>query len=143
MKVWNYCVIMVGLVFLFQMAGIDLGLNGFEDLLGMASGKVPITASAIWNALFGSVGAGILTVSVTISIVAGFFARAQLENLIILPFITGTLVLFAQVASAIMNYSLAGDSNLDKFVASLLTLIFAPLLVGFIISLVEFFRGTD
>jgi len=139
MKLWNYIFIITGLVFLINLAGIDIGTTGIETIIGMITGEVDISISSFWNNLF-KPDLGILATIVTGSVIAGFFARGQLENFIILPFILTTLVLFAQVFTAIISYASKDGAT---WIASIITLIFGALLIGFILALLEFFRGTD
>lgn len=143
MKLWNYIFIITGLVFLINLAGIDIGTTGIETIIGMVQGEVDISVASFWNNLF-KPDLGILATIVTGSVIAGFFARGQLENFIILPFILTTLVLFAQVFTAIISYaSKDGAIGEPTWIASIITLIFGALLIGFILALLEFFRGTD
>jgi hypothetical protein len=139
MKLWNYIFIITGLVFLINLAGIDIGTTGIETIIGMIKGEVDISVSSFWNNLF-KPDLGILVTIVTGSVIAGLFARAQLENFIILPFILTTLVLFAQVFTAIISYASKDGAT---WISSIVTLIFGALLIGFILALLEFFRGTD
>ncbi len=143
----------VGLLLLLQFAGLPNGTTGqIFELIGVTFNEdnsinsSTTSASDYFDVLFRDTGdsslAGILvTIGSAIGAVAiGLFTRARLENLILLPFITGTLVLFISAFISIINYSI---SQGVPWIAALISIIFVPFTVGFIISLGEFFRGTD
>ncbi len=144
MKVWNYVVIMIGMMIVLELAGIDVGSAQIFGLIGLSFNAlgdvsgVTLSANNFFNALFGNtglligLGAGL--------VVASFFTKAKPENLILLPFITGTLVLFIQVNNAIISRMVSIG---DVWAASLMVVFLVPFAVGFIVSLGEFFRGTD
>lgn len=137
MKVWNYVIISVGLVLLFKFAGIDYGANSILNLVGIGTDSVSISTGNLWNAILGSSG---ILIGIVVGVVVGVFTRSSPENYIILPLITGTLGAFIQAFVGLMQYSLA---NYSGWVSGIVLLILAPFTVGYILSLVEFFRGTD
>ena len=147
MKVWKYVVVFTGMIMFLYMAGIKTGADPlfnalglvFEDGIGFTSVKLSI--SAFFNFLF-STSTGILATLAAIgaTIVATFATRAKPENLILLPFITGVLVIFLSTIVGVIQYSISLGQG---WVSGLIILVLTPLGVGFITSLGEFFRGTD
>ncbi len=136
-KVWNYVVIAAGLVLLFKMAGIDYGANSILTVLGLGTASVSIGTAGFWNTILGSAG---ILIGIIAGVVVGFFTRSAPENYIILPLITGTLGAFIQAFVGLMQYSIA---NYPVWIYSIIILILGPFTIGFLVALVEFFRGTD
>ena len=147
MKVWKYVVIFTGMSMLLTLSGAQTPLTSLFNALGIAfeSGtgftSVTLSFSAFFDFLFGTT-AGILTTiaAVTATIATGFFTRAKPENLILVPFITGALVLFVSSLNSVIQTAIAGGQG---WITSIILLIVTPLGIGFITSMAEFFRGTD
>jgi len=91
--------------------------------------------------IFGT--AGILTALALAggALLTGIFARYTLENLILLPFIVGTLSLFISCFNSITNYAI--QQSYPTWVTAVIVMIFLPTTAGLAIALIEFFRGTD
>ena len=136
MKVWNYIIISVGLAFLFEIAGMPVATSLLE-YLGLSATGFSIKTAAIWLAIFG--GAGVL-VGIIAGVGIGYLTKSPAENYIILPFITGGIVLFLSTFIGIVNYAIG---NFPGWIATVTTFIMGILGVGFVIACVEFFRGTD
>ena len=138
MKVWNYIFIMVGISILFELSGI-LGSDGVLTAIGYSRVGEQIffdfsVSSFLTNIL------GVLAGAIAGGIIVGFFTRSSPENYILLGLVTGgTLTLFVQTIYGIIQASL----STEPWIASIVILIAGPLLVGFMLSLAEFFRGTD
>lgn len=137
MKVWNYVIISIGMVLLFKFAGIDYGATAIIDLFGITTSEMAIGTSAFWDSVFSSSG---ILIGITAGIVIGAFTRTSPENYIILPIITGTLGGLIQSFVGIVAYS---SANYASWVSGIILLIMAPFTAGYILALVEFFRGTD
>jgi len=148
MKVWNYVFLSVGLIVLLQMAGLPNGAGGqLLDAIGLTFNvdntvaTATPTAAGFFQTLFGE-NTGLLTALLASAgaVLVGLFTKAKPENLILLPLITGTLVLFLSTFTAIMSYSIANSAT---WVSAVMVLFLLPFSVLFILSLAEFFRGTD
>lgn len=137
MRIFKYIFMMTGLILLLEFAGIPTGAEALIDFVGIATSGTGITTSDFWNAIFGSSG---ILIGLAIGVTIGILTRAPPENFIILPLITGSLGFFASSFVSIMIYSIA---NYEIWVSSLIVLIFGPLTIGYLLSLVDFFRGTD
>lgn len=137
MKVWNYIFICVTLVLVLAIGGISTGLDGILTLIGidLTEGSTGST-SPFRDAILGSAG---ILVGITLGIIIGGLTRTTPENYIILPFITGVLGLFVDTFIKIINYA----KDLEPWIFGIVLIIFAPLMVGYYLAMVEFFRGTD
>ncbi|HEC39998.1 hypothetical protein LCGC14_0509430 [marine sediment metagenome] len=149
-KVWKYVVITIGLILILRLAGLPTGADPLFRLMGVsfnAAGNfenVTTTASGFYDVLFQNVGdlQGILItiVAATAGVIAGLLTRAKPENLILLPLITTTLVLFLMTTVSIMNYAISLGQT---WVAGIIVIFLLPFTIGFVLALAEFFRGTD
>ena len=137
MKVYNYSFLMIGMVLLFEMAGVETGASSLLDILGIGTNTFTLTTSTFRNAILGSAG---ILIGIGAGILIGTMTRSSPENFIILPFIIGTLGLFIQSFGSILVWIVGQDFG---WIKSILILILAPLTVMYLFSLVEFFRGTD
>jgi len=150
MKVWKYVFITLGLITFLKLAGLPTGADALFNLVGISfdsSGNVvnvTTTASGFFNVLFQDRGTtlGILALLVAAvgGVIAGLFTRAKPENLILLPLITTTLVLFLMTTVSIMQYTISLG---QAWVSAILVIFLLPFTIGFILALAEFFRGTD
>lgn len=157
MKVWNYVFIAISMMLFLTFLGFQTGFTSLFNIIGFHSTteavnnssvlvieNVTTSASGIFHNLFGD-GAdisGLLLALVAAggSIIVGLFAKADVENLILLPFITGTLVLFLETFVSIMNFAIG---TFPGWATAVVLVVFIPFTVGFVIALAEFFRGTD
>lgn len=135
-RVYTYTMIAVAIILMFQFfLGWDVGAQSISDLLNLAQGD--ISFGDFVNGLFGSV-TGILTLTgLALGLTVGLLLRGQLENFMILPFITSTLFAMIGVFTALLQ-------NADQFGqpwSALFTLLLVPFMIGYVISLLEFFRG--
>ena len=150
MKVWNYVFIAISMMLVLTFLGFKTGMTPLLDLVGFSYsqetqtfGNMTISNSNITDVLFGGASlSGILAVLAIAAgaVIVGLFSKASTENLILLPFITGTLVLFIQTFVYIMNYAIG---NFPTWASAVVIVVFAPFTIGFVIALAEFFRGSD
>ena len=157
MKVWNYMFIALTMILFLTFFGFETGFSPIFELVGFNSTivdtgnstvlqieSVTTSDSNIFNTLFSLVEGtfGLLTaLGLALGAIAvGFFVRAKPENLILLPFITATLVLFVQTFVGVMSYSV---SNFPTWATAVIVIILLPFTVGYIVAMAEFFRGTD
>jgi len=138
MRVFNYIILIIGMIALFEMAGIPTGVSSILSFVGVdINTGSTTTTSGLFNNIFGING---ILIGLGVGIAVGFITKAQPENFIILPLITGSFVFFAGAFISIINYSVATHA---LWVSSIIILILGVLTVGYVVSLVEFFRGTD
>lgn len=134
-RVYMFVMIAVALTFLLPLAGINTGSQSITDLFLVATGQM--TVSDFADSLFSNT-LGLLTlVAVVAGIAIGFVLKGQIENFIILPFITGTLFTTAGAfTSIILKFN-----DFEPWIGSVVILLMGMFLAGYIITLVEFFRG--
>lgn len=133
MKLWNYIFISVLLALLFSFAGIPVGgtLLGY---IGVSATDFTLDNSTFWITITTLLAAG-----VGAGIAIGFITKAQSENYVVLPFISvGALTFFVSFAGII-----GAASDIGGWVFKITLLILAPLMVGFALALMDYFRGTD
>jgi hypothetical protein len=149
-KAWKYIVVTLGLILILRLAGLPTGADPLFRLIGVSFDSVgnfenvTTTATGFYDVLFKNTGdvQGILItiVAATAGVIAGLLTRAKPENLILLPLITTTLVLFLMTTVSIMNYAIALGQT---WIAAIIVIFLLPFTIGFILTLAEFFRGTD
>jgi len=145
MKLWRYIILITTIIILFEILGINitglttlLGVFGITQVAGVWSFNFGL--SSFTNSVFGVAAGILLGVGAVGTIIAGFYARSVSENYIILPFIVGTLFLFTAAFTNIIKWALTIP---NQVVGIPIFIIFGVLAVGYIVALVEFFRGTD
>jgi len=116
----------------------------FFDLIGFSfeGGASEMTDGQIWKSLLGSAGILIALVGTLGFVIAGLITRAIPENYILLPFLTGTLIMFIQTFVAVIN-EVKGAVGASDWVYAVVAIIFVPITIGFVVASAEWFRGTD
>ena len=138
MKVWNYLIITTGMMFILALAGFHIGVvDNLLQTLHLTTNTQDIGSSGLYDYIFGIGGILILGIA---GMIVGFFTQARLENFVILPLIAAQLVAWLSCLVGIMSYANATFSGVISLV---IIAILGPLTVGYLIALVEFFRGTD
>lgn len=113
-----------------------LTTTGFTNIRESNSGINSF--SAFYTSLFGGAGATGILIGLGVGIIASLLTRGAVENFIVLPFITGTLGLFLGTFYSVIF--LAGGISQD-FLRIPITLLAGAFSIGYIITMVEFFRG--
>ena len=149
MKVWNYVVITLGLLALFDYAGLITDGGGVLTLMGFVRDGGSITFdpgfSTFFNFAYSNIaelGLGVLAGLGLAGIAIGTFAKGKLENFIILPIITTVLVLFVGGMKQIVQDSLA-EGAMPVWIGGVIAFIGLVYIGGFLVALYEHFRGTD
>ena len=135
MKVWNYFYIGLTILVLLDLFGIlggtgVLGLVGFERV----GDDIKFNFSAL-TATFLAVLVGATAASIAI----GYFTKASMENYILIPIITGTL--FGLIAAFVSIWTVA--ASYPGYIKAVLAVIMIPFIGGYLLALLEWFRGTD
>ena len=144
-KVYTYMIMALSIMLIMTFLGMETGFTNLFEIVGFSfsSGEISaidIGTSSLYDSLF-SWDWGVLLAAIGGSIAIGLIAKFSGENLILLPFVTGTLVLFLQTFAGIMNQVITG--SYDAWVAAVVVTIFLPITIGMVVSLAEWFRGTD
>ena len=141
MKFWNYVMLTTGLALILELAGLPIA-SGLLAHIGITTTGLTIKTAALWVAIFG--GTGIL-IGLGTGIAIGYITKSSPENFIILPLIIGSGTFFLSTLIAISSAAWGrfpiGSSYV--WISYITTVLMGLLSVGFAISCVEFFRGTD
>lgn len=134
---YTYTVVMVGMIILLEIMGIPTGTTAVLNFIGIdINTGVNVDTSSLRTLVFTTILAGVILAAITI----GVITRAQPENYVILPIITFFFVLFIGFFWNVIDYAYATGS---VWGARVVLLILAPIGVGWFLSVVEFFRGSD
>ena len=135
MKVWYYVLMSAFLGLLFEMAGIPVGSEVLR-YIGISATGTGIKTSGMYLSIFATGG---FLIGIGAAIIIGTFTRTSPENYIILGFITAGLTVFTSTFIGIINVT----ATYSTWLRSIILLILGPLTIGYVLSMVEFFRGTD
>jgi hypothetical protein len=132
-KVYNYMILSVGLVLLMKFAGIPTGADSLLIYMGYADNASQISTGTFFLAV-----AALFAIGVVSGITISFFTKTSSESYLIAPIALGIFTVISSTFVSIINYT-----NNMGFVNYLVWLIFAPLLIGFGIAIIQFWRGTE
>jgi len=136
MKTYNYIFIMVGLMILLSFAGIDTTSGYVLGKLNIIDNPENIQGGGLNKEL----GAIFLAIAVG-GIAIGFLTKSSPEIYLIAPF-AAILILFLGDVISIITY-MKGNYPESVWMYRLTLLVLGSIAVGFIISVVEWWRGTD
>lgn len=135
MRLITYLFIVIGIMALFNLAGLDTAGSVVASQLGLKEGNLSaFTGSVIYIAM---VAALVLLAGVT-GVIIGIFGRSMSEVAI-----TATLAtpLFAFVGDlVVISTSASAEGGIIGYVVFL---IMAPLIVGYAFAVYDWIRGTD
>ncbi|MCK9371136.1 hypothetical protein M0R04_14585 [Candidatus Dojkabacteria bacterium] len=112
------------------LTNVGLGHNITDSSL-----DVKLNNNPFWDLIFGTAGVLVL-VTLGATIAASFFTSARLENYIVLPFILG-----GEIFTGVFIDVVFLAQSFPNYIRLPLTLLATIFLVGYITSLVEYFRG--
>lgn len=142
-RMMYYIITAIVLTMMLNLFSMDTQNDeGILDIVGLAGFKEDNTnldygAADFFTRLFGS-AAGILIVAGALGGIAlTFFSKSPQENFLILPFVTIVLVVFV---GALWNTIIA-SSSYDNWIRIPIIVFMGPFTVGYILTMVEFFRG--
>ena len=133
-RVYTYLIIIIVLTMVLTTMGVPTAFNETLSHFGLSVNDQTISSSSFWNSLFSTTGILILT---GVGIAIGFITKSSPENFIILPLITGSMVGWASAFYSIINYG----KELGGWVSPLILILMGAISVGYLFSLIEFFRG--
>jgi len=147
-RTYTYIVIAITIMLVMTFVGLPNGFATTAGLVGFSfdnstgqieNVSVDISDSDVYDSLF-NLTAGIL-ILIGGAIAIGYLTKSPIENIILLEFLVAVLALFVSTFGQIMNSVITGTSPM--WLVALIITIFLPITVGLIISLAEWFRGTD
>lgn len=134
MRIYYYLVIITGLMALFAIAGIPTPTSYVLNTLNILNIE-NITNTSFYTAIvaiFIAVGAG--------GVLIGYFTKTSPESYLLGSFMAAIMVLFIGDMISIVSVLKGYGQTWMYYVA---WLIMSPLIVGYIISLIDYWRGTD
>ena len=134
MKVYYFLTIIVGLMILFNIAGISTTTGYVLNYLDIVDNPQNLQNTNLYSIII-----GIFITAVVGGIVIGYFTKSSPESYLVAP-LAGILVLF--VGDIISIYSYVNGLGID-WIKYIVMMILIPLALGYIISIVEWWRGTD
>ena len=141
-RIYTYITIMMGLSILLAMAGIYTGSTVLLNSIGLKVGAAGVStlADVKIGLIFSSLSA-VLVLGGIATIIIGFYTKSSSESVQFAGF-TITLLGFIADLIGIVNYAIT-TSGSSSWISALIVLIYAPLIVGYIVSMVSFWRGND
>lgn len=141
MKVYYYLTIIIGLMVLFNAAGYTMPSGGIVNTLVLSddnsgTGRLQNIQNSNFLSLFLTAVAAVTGVG----IVAGLFVSLPPINYLIGAFLSSIIGLFLIDVLWLYGKMVETGATWQVFLA---TSIFAPLIIGFIISAVEWWQGVD
>ena len=137
-KLYTYIIICIGLIVLFNLAGLQtfggtilekIGITSIENISGFQSGLAYTAMYALLITITG-LAAG--------SIIASFFGKTISTDLAYGTFATSLLILFI---ADLVSMTVALQTETPTWIAALVSLIMLPFIVGFIITIVDWMKG--
>ena len=136
MKLWTYTVILTGLIIFLELLGIPTGTATLLNFVGVSLENGFQVSNALRTLIFVT----IIGLATAAGIKVGLLPSAQPENYVILPLLISFGIYYIHVLINIIQYAYIGGSSWSAYVV---LMILAPLEIGWFVSVVEFFRGTD
>lgn len=136
-KVTNYMMIMAGLLTILTLAGIDTGASNLITQTDILDNPQNFVNSGFFIQL-----AAALIIGTVGGIVIGYFTKSNTKDIIIGSFLGTFLIYFVADMINILVYVnglYAGTSW--EWVKYVVALIFVPLIIGFVMSILDFFQG--
>jgi hypothetical protein len=134
MKFITLSIMIIGIIILFNAGGITTPSGGLVFSL-LDGGLASFKSSTFWTTLL-----TILTIGIGGGAIAGLFGRAPPESYLIasLVILIGGVVLTDMLAVYRILWNLGED-----WIRWVATSIFIPLVFGFFVSLISYWRGSD
>ena len=136
-KIFAYTIMMASIWMLLFFSGLSVGSNHLLDVIGVAGGSIASNVAAVVS-IFALGG-------VISSIVVGFITRQSPESALTAGFTGFLLAATCYDFISIINYFTAicpATSNCN-FVGYIISFIFIILWAGYLIAIVQWWRGND
>jgi hypothetical protein len=135
-QVYTYTIIGIGLMILLNLAGIDTGTSWVMTAMGITQSLTVfgLTISPVYVGVL-----ALFTTAVGGGIVIGFITKSGIESIIVATFAIFLLANFMGLFVGVIAYAQAyGD-----WTSSLATLLLVPYMIGYMIALIDYWRGAD
>ena len=147
-RTYTYVVMAVTIMLVMTFMGLPNGFATTAELVGFSfdnstgqieNVSVDVSSADINDRLFNLISGILILIGAAIAI--GYVTKSPIENMILLEFLIIVLALFVGTFGQIMNSVIAGAYPM--WLVALIVTIFLPITIGLIVSLAEWFRGTD
>jgi len=148
MKVWNYMAIMLTMMVFLYFVGFNPAGSG--DVLSSAGIQINSTTGELiegdvgnsdwYDGLFNATNGWLVLLGVGSAIVIGFITKSFEWKLVLIAFFTTFVAKFVTFGWGIIN--LARDTG-ETWLIAIIATIFLPITAMFIVSIVEWFGGSD
>lgn len=134
-RVFTFVIVMTAMALLFEFLGFGFFGPTLMAKLGITESTVDTGYDLKSTTFYLAVAAILATAAGGIAV--SFFTRTASENYVILPFIAASMILFIDVVAGILQQA----GSYEPWISAILMVIFLPLSIGYIVTMVEFFRG--
>ena len=134
-KVFTYAILSAGLMLICSLMGI-LQPTSFFSFFGISTNGLNISQSPIYDIIRDNILLSILLVGITV----GLLTRSSPESYIVASLCAELLVF---VGSFVSIYNSINASTSGDWTAKVMLVLMAPVAIGFFISLVSYWRGTE
>lgn len=148
MKVWNYMIIMLTMMIFLSFLGINT--SGSDEVLSSAGIEInettgelitaDVSNSSWYTQLFNATNGLIVAIGLGTAIIVGFFTKTFDWKIALVAFFTSFVIKFVVFGYAVI--SLAIDTG-EEWLIGIVATIFLPITAMFIVSIVEWFGGSD
>ena len=140
MKVYTYVMVMVGMMLIFTFMGMGTGFGYILTKIGLISNAdgvgINFTGSSFYALL-----SGIFVIGTGASIAIGYLTKSSTESVQVVAMCL-VLASFTADMVSILNYVNAQAGGLG-WISMAAACLLVPFIVGFIVALVEWWRGVD
>lgn len=135
-KVFTYAILAAGLMLISNLMGI-IEPNSIFSFFGISTSDIDPTGSRIYEIIKDNI---LLVTVLAGAIVVGLFTRASPESYIVGLFCAELLVF---IGSFVSIYNSINTSTSGDWAAKLMLILMGPIIIGFFIALVSYWRGAD
>lgn len=132
-KIYNYMVVAVALTFLLKFAGLPSGADAFINWLGLSGDASGISLGSFFIAV-----AALFVVGTGSGIAISFITKSSSETYLVAPIALGIFTVITSTFVSIINYT--RDMG---YIYYIVWMLFVPLLGGFGVAIIQFWRGSD
>ncbi len=144
MKLQGWLIMLTGMVMFLSLLGLPIGFDQILNSIGVninsdtaQISSVDIEDSSFWSKIFGDTGILIILGAGAV-VTIGLFARGYDPSLIVIPFIVFVGAIYISAFISIIQYVITFN---QPWVTSIISIIFTSLMVGYIVSCVDYFAG--
>lgn len=137
-KVFQFLMLLAGLSLLLGYLGVTTGGGVLLSAMGWSNGTLNLQTSQLWIYVVG----GIFSITAVAGIIYGYITRNSADSAIRAA-LCGFLATFVSDFIGIINYFNNFNQVELKWIGMLVTLIYVPLLLGYLVALVMFWGGND